>query len=70
MIFNTNSKEYQLYFHYIKSVSSLSKLFIGEFINVWLFYFLINYLIPKFLHRLSTINFFLFWQNRIKFSGL
>lgn len=27
MIFNTNSKEYQLYFHYIKSVSSLSKLF-------------------------------------------
>ena len=27
MIFNTDSKEYQLYFHYIKSVSSLSKLF-------------------------------------------
>ena len=27
MIFNTNSKEYELYFHYIKSVSSLSKLF-------------------------------------------
>ena len=27
MIFNTNSKEYQLYFHYIKSASSLSKLF-------------------------------------------
>mgnify|MGYP004659331557 CR=1 FL=1 len=27
MIFNTNSKEYQLYFHYIKSVSSLPKLF-------------------------------------------
>lgn len=27
MIFNTDSKEYELYFHYIKSVSSLSKLF-------------------------------------------
>lgn len=27
MIFNINSKEYELYFHYIKSVSSLSKLF-------------------------------------------
>ena len=27
MIFNIDSKEYELYFHYIKSVSSLSKLF-------------------------------------------